>query len=73
MSIKNEDVVMKVKQHFKNLETYLNLTEEELTKEEVDLSQSRTNIALNIGKMIKSYEEMVFLLDIYSEDPKIKG
>lgn len=71
MSIKNEDVVVMVKEKFKSMQGHLNIMESELMKDSEDLF-NRPLVAMSFGKISKLYEDITYLMGIFDDKPKYK-
>lgn len=71
MSLSNKEVKQRIKESFENMQGHLNLMETELQKEDEDFSKSK--VALSAGKLMKSYEDIAYLMGIFDNKPKYQG
>lgn len=67
MPLKKEEIQDRIKAHFKSMEVALNQMESEIKKDETEFSKPK--IGLSLGKAMKNYEELCFLLNVYGESP----
>jgi hypothetical protein len=67
MPLKKEEIQDRIKTHFKSMEVALNDMESEVQKDEADFSKPK--VGLSLGKVMKNYEELCFLLNVYGDTP----
>lgn len=72
MGIKNEEVLVLVKEKFKSMETHFNVIERELNKENDD-EFNRAKVAMSFGKAFKLYEDITYYLGVFDGKPKYEG
>lgn len=72
MGIKNEEVMVLVKDKFKSMQDHINTMEKELLKDS-DENFNRPKTAASLGKVVKLYEDIAYLMGIYDNVPKYEG
>ncbi len=72
MGIKNEDVLLLIKEKFKSMEIHFNVIEAELNKETDELF-NRAKVSMSFGKVYKLYEDITYFMGVFDDDPKYKG
>ncbi len=72
MGIKNEEVIVLIRNKFKSMEDHFNVMEKEFAKENED-DFNRSKAAISFGKVTKMYEDIAYLMGVFDGNPKYEG
>lgn len=72
MGIKNEEVLVLIRNKFKSMEDHFNIIEKEFAKDNDD-EFNRSKAAVSFGKATKVYEDIAYLMGVFDGNPKYEG
>ena len=72
MGIKNEEVLVLIKEKFISMEDHYNIIEKELNKDNDD-DFNRAKVAMSFGKVYKLYEDITYFMGVFDKNPKYEG
>jgi len=72
MGIKNEEVLVMIKEKFRSMESHFNVIEKEFEKSNND-DFNRAKAAISFGKATKLYEDIAHLMGVFDGKPKYEG
>lgn len=72
MGIKNEEVLVLIKEKFRSMEQHFNVIEKEFEKA-TDVEFNRSKASISFGKATKLYEDIAYLMGVFDGKPKYEG